>query len=72
MRIHIDQEARALYLELRPSDVERTVEVREGFLADYDDANQLVGIEILDDDTFERVTQGREDVIDIPETLVAR
>jgi uncharacterized protein YuzE len=47
MRLHVDQEADALYLRLDESKIVESEEVSPGIMLDYNAANQIVGIEIL-------------------------
>lgn len=47
MNLHIDEEADALHLQLVEATVVDSEEVAPGVIVDYDDANQVVGIEIL-------------------------
>ena len=48
MKLHIDQEADALYLRLDDSAIVESEEVVPGVVLDYNEANQVVGIEMLD------------------------
>ena len=48
MRIEYDGEANALYIQLQEKSVARTKEVEAGVLIDFDEQNNLIGIEILD------------------------
>lgn len=47
MRLRIDEEADALHLQLIDVPVVESEEVAPGVIVDYDDANQVVGIEVL-------------------------
>ena len=47
MKIHIDKEADALYLRLDDSAIVESEEVAPGVVLDYNEANQVVGIEML-------------------------
>lgn len=47
MRLHFDEKADALYLRLDESSVVESEEVRPGIVLDFDQRNQVVGIEIL-------------------------
>jgi len=47
MRLHFDEKADALYLRLDDSSVVESEEVRPGIVLDFDQRNQVVGIEIL-------------------------
>ena len=46
MKLHIDQEADALYLRLDDSAIVESEEVAPGVVLDYNEANQIVGIEM--------------------------
>jgi len=48
MRIEYDREANALYIQMQERAVARTREIESGLLIDFDEENNLVGIEILD------------------------
>ncbi len=47
MRLHFDEKADGLYLRLDDSSVVESEEVRPGIVLDFDQRNQVVGIEIL-------------------------
>jgi len=47
MRLHVDQEADALYLRLDESPIFESEEVSPGVVLDYNAENQVVGVEIL-------------------------
>lgn len=47
MRPHFDEKADALYLRLNDSSVVESEEVRPGIVLDFNQPNQVVGIEIL-------------------------
>lgn len=47
MRLHVDKEADALYLRLDDSKIIESEEVSAGVVLDFNDSNQVVGIEIL-------------------------
>ena len=47
MRLKLDREADALYLRLDEAAVVESEEVQPGVVLDYDAANNLVGVEIL-------------------------
>jgi len=47
MRLHVDKEADALYLRLDDSKVIESEEVSPGVVLDFNDQNQVVGIEML-------------------------
>lgn len=47
MKLAIDEEADALHLELVAVPVSESEEVAPGVIVDYDEAGQVVGVEIL-------------------------
>ena len=47
MRLHVDQEADALYLRLDESKIVESEEVSPGVVLDFNADNQVVGVEIL-------------------------
>ncbi len=47
MKLHVDQEADALYLRLDDSKIIESEEVSPGVVLDFNEHNQMVGIEIL-------------------------
>ena len=47
MKIHYDQQVDALYIRLDDSDIIESEEVKEGIILDYNNQDQVVGIEIL-------------------------
>jgi uncharacterized protein YuzE len=47
MRLHVDQEADALYLRLDDSKIIESQEVFPGVVLDFSAENQVVGVEIL-------------------------
>ena len=47
MKLQIDEEADALHLQLVDVPVVESEEVAPGVIVDYDDADQVVGIEVL-------------------------
>ena len=47
MKVTVDKEADALYMRLSDTRMRDSVEVKPGVILDYDDQNNLVGIEIL-------------------------
>lgn len=51
MRLRIDQQADAVYLDLTGRKIESSEEVADGIVLDYDREGRLVGIEILDAST---------------------
>jgi uncharacterized protein YuzE len=48
MRIEYDKEANALYIQMQEKPVTKTKEIEPGLLVDFDEQNNLIGIEILD------------------------
>lgn len=47
MKLHFDREADALYLRLDDSPIAGSEEVRPGVVLDFNEADQVVGMEIL-------------------------
>ena len=47
MKLHVDKEADALYLQLDDSKIIESDEVAPGVILDYNDRNEVVGIEML-------------------------
>ncbi len=47
MKLHIDKEADALYLRLDDSKIIESEEVSPGIVLDFNEQNQVVGIEML-------------------------
>jgi len=47
MKLHIDKEADALYLRLDDSKIIESEEVSPGVVLDFNEQNQVVGIEML-------------------------
>ncbi|MBA3494602.1 MAG: DUF2283 domain-containing protein [Gammaproteobacteria bacterium] len=47
MRLHVDQEADALYLRLDESKIVESEEVSPGVVLDFNAEDQVVGVEIL-------------------------
>jgi uncharacterized protein YuzE len=47
MRLHVDQQADALYLRLDESKIVASEEVSPGIVLDFNAENQMVGVEIL-------------------------
>jgi len=48
MRIEYDREANALYIQMQEKHVAKTKEIEPGVLVDFDEQNNLIGIEMLD------------------------
>lgn len=47
MRLHVDKEADALYLRLYDSEIVDSEEVSPGVVLDYNESNEVVGVEML-------------------------
>lgn len=47
MKVHFDPQVDALHIRLDESDIAESEEVHPGVILDFDDRNQVVGIEIL-------------------------
>lgn len=47
MKLHVDQNADALYLRLDDSSIIESEEVSPGIILDYNESNEVVGIEML-------------------------
>jgi uncharacterized protein YuzE len=47
MKVHFDEKADALYLRLDDSKIIESEEVQSGIVLDFNEAKQVVGIEIL-------------------------
>ena len=47
MRLDVDSEADALYLRLDDSEIVQSEEVSPGVVLDYNEANEVVGVEML-------------------------
>ena len=47
MKLHVDKEADALYLRLDASVIIESEEVSPGVVLDYNESNEVVGVEIL-------------------------
>ena len=47
MRLNVDKDADALYLRLDESSIVESEEVAPGIVLDYNEADQVVGIEML-------------------------
>ena len=47
MKLHIDKEADALYLRLDDSAIIESEEVSPGVVLDYNETNEVVGVEML-------------------------
>lgn len=47
MRIHYSQEADALYIRLKETEIKNSDEIADDIIMDYDESGNVVGIEIL-------------------------
>ena len=47
MRIHYSQDADALYIRLKETEIKNTDEIADEVIMDYDESGNIVGIEIL-------------------------
>ena len=47
MKLHVDKEADALYLRLDESAIVESEEVAPGVVLDYNDSDEVIGIELL-------------------------
>ena len=47
MRLHVDKQADALYLRLDDSEIVEAEEVSPGVVLDYNESNEVVGVEML-------------------------
>ena len=47
MKLNVDKEADALYLRLDDSPIVESEEVSPGVVLDYNDSNEVVGVEVL-------------------------
>lgn len=47
MKLHVDKEADALYLRLDDSKIIESEEVAPGVILDYNEQNEVVGVEML-------------------------
>jgi uncharacterized protein YuzE len=48
LRIEYDNEADALYIQLREANVDDNIDIEEGVTVDLDERRHIIGIEILD------------------------
>lgn len=48
MRVKVDRKADALYFRLDESRIVESEEIRPGVIVDYDENDQVVGLELLD------------------------
>ena len=47
MKLHVDKKADALYLRLDDSQIVESEEVSPGVVLDYNESNEVVGVEML-------------------------
>jgi uncharacterized protein YuzE len=47
VKLHVDKEADALYLRLDDSNIVESEEVSPGVVLDYNESNEVVGVEML-------------------------
>lgn len=47
MRIHYSQEADAIYIRLKETDIKNSDEIAEDVIMDYDESGNVIGIELL-------------------------
>ena len=47
MKVHLDEQNDALYFRLDDSQIMESEEVRPGLILDYNDKNEVVGVEIM-------------------------
>lgn len=47
MKVHFDQKSDAIYFRLDDSQILESEEVKPGVILDFNDKNQVVGVEIL-------------------------
>ena len=47
MKLHVDKKADALYLRLDDSTIVESAEVSPGVVLDYNESNEVVGVEML-------------------------
>ena len=52
MRIRYDEKMDALYIRFRESKYKESDEIKEGFILDYDEQGNIIGIEILDTSSY--------------------
>lgn len=48
MKVHFDQKSDAIYFRLDDSKIVESEEVKPGIILDFDEHDQVVGVEILD------------------------
>ena len=47
LRVKYDAVADALYIRVRDAPVQESIEVSEGIIVDFDERNEVIGVEIL-------------------------
>jgi uncharacterized protein YuzE len=52
MKITYDKDVRALYIQIAEGDVKKSVELRQGVIADFGTQGQLLGVEIINEQEF--------------------
>lgn len=68
MKITYDKDVRALYIQVTNADVKKTVEMREGVIADFGNHGQLLGIEIINEQEFlSFLSEQKDGVFSIPD-----
>ena len=60
MRLHVDKEAGALYLRLDESVIVESEEVTPGVVLDYNESDEVIGVELLYLSKWRRNVHGRE------------
>ena len=60
MKLHVDKEADALYLRLDESEIMESEEVAPGVVVDYNESDEVVGVELLHLSRWGRDAHGRE------------
>jgi uncharacterized protein YuzE len=71
MRLRLDEEVNILYIEIKDKPAERTIQIEEGILADFDENDELIGLEILNEGLFFKALREHHGEIAIPEKLPA-
>ena len=71
MKLKLDPEVQALYIEPHEGEVDRTVELRAGVYADLDAERRVLGVEFVNADDFFRVVRNAGHEFVVPEKLVA-
>ncbi len=66
MRLRLDRDVNALYVELRPGAVARTIEVTDTVYVDVDADGATLGVEFVDADEFIPFLRDRADDDRIP------